>query len=82
MVAVLSGRVIEIVGVARHQRSWALLTFSYAVLQAAGGYAMAALYATTHSFTALFAIGASALGLGALILLLGSGTGRDSAPVQ
>ncbi|MDB5841860.1 MAG: transporter [Herminiimonas sp.] len=82
LVAVLSGRVIEIVGVAQHQRSWALLTFSYAVLQAAGGYAMAALYAATHSFTALFAIGASALGLGALILLLSSGAGFGASGVN
>jgi predicted MFS family arabinose efflux permease len=70
LLVVISGRLIEIVGVAGHQRSWALMTFSYALLQAAGGYGMAALYAATHSFTALFAVGAAVLALSAVIVSL------------
>jgi hypothetical protein len=69
---VVSGRVIEIVGSAAQQRNWALLTFVYAGMQALGGYAMATLYAATHSFNTLFAIGAVALGLGACIVGLGA----------
>lgn len=72
LVAVVSGRVLEIAGPAGHQRNWALLTFVYAVLQAIGGYAMASLYAATHSFTLLFALGASALTASALIATFGS----------
>jgi hypothetical protein len=68
----VSGRLIEIVGTAGHLRSWALLTFVYAVLQAAGGYAMAALYGALHSFTVLFAIGAGALALSAMISVVGA----------
>jgi MFS family permease len=72
LVAVVSGRLIEIVGPAGHQRSWALLTFVYAILQAAGGYAMAALYAALHSFTVLFATGAAVLALSAIISMVGA----------
>ncbi|MDB5823454.1 MAG: transporter [Herminiimonas sp.] len=72
LVVVVSGRLIEIVGTAGHLRSWALLTFVYAVLQAVGGYAMAALYGALHSFTVLFVIGAGALALSAIISVVGA----------
>jgi predicted MFS family arabinose efflux permease len=72
LVAVVSGRVIEIVGPAAQQRNWALLTFVYAGMQALGGYAMATLYVATHSFNTLFAIGAVTLGVGACIVGLGA----------
>ncbi|HJV87567.1 MAG TPA: YbfB/YjiJ family MFS transporter [Noviherbaspirillum sp.] len=78
MGAVVSGRVIEIAGIGGHQRNWALLTFSYSVLQAAGGHVMATLYATTHSFTMLFVIGASALGLATVVASLGSAPQKGS----
>lgn len=71
MVAVASGRIIEIVGPAGHQRNWAMMTFIYALLQAIGGYAMAALYGATHSFNLLFAIGAGALCVSTLIAAFG-----------
>ena len=67
LVAVASGRVVEIVGPAAHQRNWAMMTFLYALMQALGGYAMAALYGALHSFNLLFAIGASVLALAAVI---------------
>jgi predicted MFS family arabinose efflux permease len=72
MGAIVSGRVIEIAGPAELQRNWAMLTFIYALLQAVGGYAMATLYAATHSFDTLFAIGAVALGTAAAIAAFGS----------
>ncbi|HJV51772.1 MAG TPA: YbfB/YjiJ family MFS transporter [Noviherbaspirillum sp.] len=78
MGAVVSGRVIELEGVGGHQRNWALLTFFYSVLQAIGGHAMATLYASTHSFTSLFAIGASALGLAAVVASLGPKHGKTA----
>ncbi|MBK4738561.1 YbfB/YjiJ family MFS transporter [Noviherbaspirillum pedocola] len=67
LVAVTSGRVVEIAGAAAHRRNWAMLTFLWALLQAAGGYAMTALYAALHSFSLLFVIGAAALSLAAVI---------------
>ena len=76
LVAVVSGRLIEIVGPASHQRSWALLTFVYAILQAAGGYAMASLYGALHSFPVLFATGAGALALSAMISVVGARMAR------
>jgi MFS family permease len=84
LVVVVSGRLIEIVGTSGHQRSWALLTFVYAVLQAAGGYAMAALYGALHSFTMLFAIGAGALALSAIISIVGARltTPTEGAPAR
>lgn len=81
MVAVVSGRLIEIVGPAGHQRSWALLTFTYAILQAAGGYAMAALFGALHSFPVLFATGGAALLLSTAIAFIGARLPHPSVPV-
>jgi len=75
LVAVASGRVVEIVGPAAHQRNWAMMTFLYALMQALGGYAMAALYGAMHSFDLLFAIGAAVLALAAFIAALGGRRG-------
>jgi predicted MFS family arabinose efflux permease len=71
LVAVASGRALEIVGPGAHQRNWAMMTFLYALMQALGGYAMAALYGALHSFDLLFAIGASVLLLAAAIASVG-----------
>lgn len=71
LVAVASGRALEIVGPGAHQRNWAMMTFLYALMQALGGYAMAALYGALHSFNLLFAIGASVLLVAAAIASVG-----------
>ena len=71
MVAVASGRVIEIAGAGSHQRNWAMMTFIYALVQAIGGYAMAAVYAATHSFALLFSVAAGALVVAAIITTTG-----------
>jgi MFS family permease len=68
MVAIMSGRVVEIAGVEAHQRNWAMMTFLYSLLQAAGGHGMATLFAATHSFAALFWIGAAALSIATVLL--------------
>jgi predicted MFS family arabinose efflux permease len=78
LVAVASGRVVEIVGPGAHQRNWAMMTFLYAVVQALGGYAMAALYGALHSFNLLFIVGASALGMAALIASLGGSEAAEA----
>ena len=67
MVAVASGRVVEIAGPAAHQRNWAMMTFGYALVQALAGYGMAALYGATHSFALLFSVAASTLVVAAVI---------------
>ena len=67
MVAVASGRAIELGGVAAHQRNWAVMTFLYALVQALAGYAMAAVYAATHSFALLFSIAGAVLLLAAIV---------------
>lgn len=69
MGALVSGRAAEIGGAANHQRNWAMLTFFYSGAQAGGGYAMAYLYATTHSFKILFILGASLLAMATAIAL-------------
>ncbi len=74
MVAVASGRVVEIAGPAAHQRNWAMMTFLYALVQAVGGYVMAAVHGATHSFTLLFSVAAGALLLAALIAAQGTAT--------
>lgn len=74
MVAVASGRAVELGGVAAHQRNWAMMTFMYALVQAVAGYAMAATYAATHSFTLLFSAAGAVLLLAAVI----AGLGRPS----
>ncbi|MBC7414194.1 MAG: YbfB/YjiJ family MFS transporter [Herminiimonas sp.] len=67
MVAVASGRAVELGGVAAHQRNWAMMTFLYALVQAVAGYAMAAVYSATHSFTLLFSVAGAVLLLAAII---------------
>ena len=79
MVAVASGRVVEIAGPAAHQRNWAMMTFVYALLQALGGYAMAAVYGATHSFVLLFSVAAGALVLSAIIAGIGPAQPRLQA---
>ena len=76
MVAVASGRAIEIAGPAAHQRNWAMMTFFYALVQAVGGYSMAAVYGATHSFPLLFSVAAGALLIAAVIVAIG----RDPLP--
>ena len=74
MVAVASGRAVELGGVAAHQRNWAMMTFLYALVQAVAGYAMAAVYSATHSFTLLFSVAGGVLLLAAII----AGAGRPA----
>lgn len=78
MVAVASGRVVEIAGLAAHQRNWAMMTFLYALVQASAGYAMAAVYGASHSFTLLFSVASGALVLAACIA--GQGPRRLQTP--
>ncbi|WP_018718819.1 YbfB/YjiJ family MFS transporter [Arhodomonas aquaeolei] len=76
-VAVTSARIAELAGIADHRRVWGWATIAFALLQAGGGYALAAVFERTDSYLALFAISTAAL-LAAVALAWSSpaGTGR------
>lgn len=67
-----SGWVLERVGVEHHRQVWGWMTSSFAVAQAGSAWGFSMLFATTHSYTMLFALGAAALGCGALLALASS----------
>ena len=54
------------------------MTSAFAVTQAGGAYGCSLLFAATHSYTLLFALGTTALGLGALLAVLSS-PGRNAS---
>jgi MFS family permease len=74
-VALASGVAGQLAGPAGHTALWGRMTLLFALFQAAGGYGMAALFAATHAYLPLFALGAAVLALGgglaltALVLL-------------
>ena len=70
IVALVSVRIAELVGVREHRRYWGLATVIFAVTQAAAGYGLTALYAAWGSYYPLFAIGSSALGMGLVLVVL------------
>lgn len=67
MVALVSGRIAELVGPTQHRRAWGWATAVFASSQAAAAYAFAALYAEAGSYLPLFGWGAAALGLAGLL---------------
>ncbi|MDO4592043.1 MAG: YbfB/YjiJ family MFS transporter [Comamonadaceae bacterium] len=64
MAAITSGYLMQLIGPARHKRMWGYATAVFALLQATAGYVMAYIYASTGSYTSLFAMGCTALALG------------------
>ena len=69
MAAITSGYLMQLIGPARHKRMWGYATAVFALSQATAGYLMAYVYASTGSYRSLFALGALALGLGAVLVL-------------
>lgn len=61
-----AGRTREIVGTSGHAKGWAIQTIAFALCQAAGAYALAALLAATGHYEAVFAVA----GTTALVCLL------------
>lgn len=70
IVAVMSGRIAELVGPQAHKRIWGITTASFAAAQAAAGYAMSGLYERWLTYTPLFVIGSAALALGLVLIVL------------
>ena len=66
--AILSGRIAELVGPARHSLVWGWMTTAFAVAQAGSAYSLGYLFTTTHSYLLLYAIGGASLILGGLLV--------------
>lgn len=67
MVALASGLAAHHAGPSGPVRLWGAMTIAFALFQAAGGYAMSALFARTHDHLPLFALGAGMLAMGAVL---------------
>lgn len=70
-VALASGVAGQLAGAAGHTAAWGRMTALYALFQAAGGYALTALFTGTGSHLPLFAAGAALLAFGAVAGLAG-----------
>ena len=68
IVAIVSGRLAELVGPHTHQKVWGRATAAFALAQAVGGYSMAAIFAWTGSASAIFAIGSTVLLVSAVLV--------------
>lgn len=70
-VALASGVAGQVAGAAGHTAAWGRMTAIFALFQAAGGYALTALFTRTGSHLPLFAAGAAILAFGAVAGLAG-----------
>ncbi|MDG5495510.1 YbfB/YjiJ family MFS transporter [Niveispirillum sp. BGYR6] len=70
-VALASGVAGLLAGPAGHTALWGRMTLLFALFQAAGGYGMTALFATTGAYLPLFALGAAVLLLAGGLALAG-----------
>lgn len=70
LVALTSGRVMELVGPAGYKRVWGIGAVSFSSAQALSGYGMSALYGVLGSYVPLFAIGSMLLASGCLLIML------------
>ncbi len=68
-VTLFAGRSAEIGGRQGQKRLWWLMSLAFALTQAAGSYGLSLLFEWTHSYLAIFGIGAAALFAGALFTL-------------
>ncbi|MET1115285.1 MAG: YbfB/YjiJ family MFS transporter [Comamonas sp.] len=67
MAALMSGRLLQLVGPLAHKRLWGYATAAFALAQALSGTGMAWLYAQTHLYHPLFALAAAVMALGTLL---------------
>ncbi len=67
--ALVAGRLLQIVGVAAHQRVWGLTTALFAATQALSGYGMSAFYAATLTYAPLYGFGSLCLALGCVLVV-------------
>ncbi|WP_353156614.1 YbfB/YjiJ family MFS transporter [Herminiimonas fonticola] len=70
LVALTSGRIMELVGPTAYKRVWGMAAASFSSAQALSGYGMSALYGVLGSYVPLFAIGSILLASGGLLIML------------
>ena len=77
IVALTSGRLVELVGPAAHKQLWGWATAAFAAAQALAGYGMSALYDALGTYSPLFPIGSSLLAGGLVLVLLSRAAERQ-----
>jgi len=70
IVAVISGRIAELVGPSAHKLVWGRTTAVFAAAQAFAGYAMSAFYEQGQTYTPLFVMSSTALALGLVLIVV------------
>jgi len=70
LMAIVSGRLAQLVGTRAHQKVWGQATALFALTQAVGGFAMAAVYESIGTASPLFVIGSGVLLFGATLVWL------------
>lgn len=68
MAAITSGYLMQLIGPVQHKKMWGYATAAFALMQAASGYFMAWMYASTGVYQPLFAVGAAVLLAGTLMV--------------
>lgn len=79
-VALASGVAGQVAGAAGHTAAWGRMTAIFALFQAAGGYALTALFTRTGSHLPLFAAGAAILAFGTVAGLAGLSLMKRETP--
>ncbi len=86
IVTVAAGRVAELVPPSEQKRVWSWMTMGFSIVYAAGAWGLSFLYAETHSYSPIFAIGAAALVIGSFLELgssrMASAAGMNSQRVN
>lgn len=67
VVTLAAGRVSELVPLSGQKQAWSWMTTGFSIVYAAGAWGLSFLYAEAHSYSPIFAIGAAALLIGALL---------------
>lgn len=70
LVSMTSGYLSQLVPLEEHRRAWGWATTSFALAQAIGGYALAAVFGQLGSYPPVFLIGGASLVLGLIVTLV------------
>ena len=70
LVSMTSGYLSQLVPLEEHRRAWGWATTSFALAQAVGGYALAAVFGHVGSYPPVFIIGGASLVLGLVVTLV------------
>lgn len=67
IVTLFAGRVSELFPIAQQKQAWSWMTTGFSMVYGAGAWGLSFLYAETHSYSPIFAIGTAALVIGAIL---------------